>query len=569
MSVARDHRVDRPDRLRGRDLLRRARHGGRRDRQRHAPGVLRRRGVDRLEPVAAREGAGQRPIATTRSTSATETESTGSSPRYGERDRARHPRGRAALARLGRQAADDRLRHQRGRHPERARGDPGRTPPRRCSSSPRPTRSTATSRTRSRSSSSRRGGRSTRTTPTRTGSARTCRSTAACTACSGRRRSAADILVQEYGRYFGMRTACFRGGTLTGPRHSATELHGFLAYVMRCAMTGTPYTVFGYKGKQVRDAIHSLDLIRAFDAFFRAPRVAEVYNIGGGQVQQRLGARGDPPQRGDRRRRRSTGPTDDRSRVGDHIWWIGDNGRFESHYPDWKLEYDVRRILEEIHAANADRWSRDRSPGLAPRSPRPSGRRSARRPRVGAGRVAWPRPRRRRRADSSSQASRRLRARRTPAPARHVGLDHPPAPRLADVLGEPSARVSDHRRPDRHRLQGGDAAGLLPARGHQADPGPPRAARRRPARSSLPTNSGCRAAAPPPRPRPPADRARPAGPRSRARSSARRRTSRTPFSSSRRPTKTRAACDPRTPGSGGRPARRRPRSTVEARPRVA
>ncbi len=99
----------------------------------------------------------------------------------------------------------------------------------------------------------------------------------------GASKAAADILVQEYGRYFGMRTACFRGGTLTGPRHSATELHGFLAYVMRCAMTGTPYTVFGYKGKQVRDAIHSLDLIRAFDAFFNAPRVAEVYNIGGGR----------------------------------------------------------------------------------------------------------------------------------------------------------------------------------------------------------------------------------------------------------------------------------------------
>ena len=99
----------------------------------------------------------------------------------------------------------------------------------------------------------------------------------------GASKVAADVMVQEYGRYFGMRTACFRGGTLTGPRHSAAELHGFLAYLMRCAMTGTPYTVFGYKGKQVRDAIHSLDLIRAFDAFFREPRVAEVYNIGGGR----------------------------------------------------------------------------------------------------------------------------------------------------------------------------------------------------------------------------------------------------------------------------------------------
>jgi CDP-paratose 2-epimerase len=175
----------------------------------------------------------------------------------------------------------------------------------------------------------------------------------------GASKVAADVLVQEYGRYFGLRTACFRGGTLTGPRQSAAELHGFLAYVMRCAMTGTPYTVFGYKGKQVRDAIHSLDLIRAFHEFFLAPRVAEVYNIGGGRfsnasvleaisLSEEIASESlDWSYR-------------DQSRVGDHIWWIGDNGRFESHYPDWKLEHDVRRILEEIHEANADRWTRDR-----------------------------------------------------------------------------------------------------------------------------------------------------------------------------------------------------------------
>ena len=122
-----------------------------------------------------------------------------------------------------------------------------------------------------------------RATRTATASARTCRSTQSLHSLFGASKVAADVLVQEYGRYFGMRTACFRGGTLTGPHHSAAELHGFLAYVMRCVMTGTPYTVFGYKGKQVRDAIHSHDLIRAFDEFFRAPRVAEVYNIGGGR----------------------------------------------------------------------------------------------------------------------------------------------------------------------------------------------------------------------------------------------------------------------------------------------
>src|SRR5450432_4042271 len=99
----------------------------------------------------------------------------------------------------------------------------------------------------------------------------------------GASKVAADVLVQEYGRYFGMRTACFRGGCLTGPNHSATKLHGFLAYLMKCAATGTPYTVFGYGGKQVRDNIHSNDLIKAFDQFFRSPRIGEVYNIGGGR----------------------------------------------------------------------------------------------------------------------------------------------------------------------------------------------------------------------------------------------------------------------------------------------
>lgn len=173
----------------------------------------------------------------------------------------------------------------------------------------------------------------------------------------GASKVAADVLVQEYGRYFGLRSACFRGGTLTGPNHSAAELHGFLAYVMRCVMTGTPYTVFGYKGKQVRDAIHSHDLIRAFEAFFRAPRSAEVYNIGGGrhsnasvieaiELAQEIA--------GEELEWRY----EEGNRVGDHIWWIGDNGRFESHYPDWKLGYDVRAILEEIREANSERWRR-------------------------------------------------------------------------------------------------------------------------------------------------------------------------------------------------------------------
>src|SRR5215208_670189 len=171
----------------------------------------------------------------------------------------------------------------------------------------------------------------------------------------GASKGAADLLVQEYGRYFGLRTACFRGGTLTGPHHSAAELHGFLAYVMRCVMSRKRYTVFGYKGKQVRDAIHSHDLISAFVSFFRAPRIAEVYNIGGGRSsnasvleaielsEEIVGERLD-------------WTYEEANRIGDHIWWIGDNGRFESHYADWRLEYDVRRILEEMHEANAERW---------------------------------------------------------------------------------------------------------------------------------------------------------------------------------------------------------------------
>jgi CDP-paratose 2-epimerase len=172
----------------------------------------------------------------------------------------------------------------------------------------------------------------------------------------GASKLAADILVQEYGRYFSMATVCFRGGTLAGPAHSATELHGFLGYVMRCTIAGTPYTVHGYRGKQVRDAIHSNDLIRAFHEYWKKPRPAEVYNIGGGryshcsvleaiEMSQEIAGRN------------LDWSYSDAARVGDHIWWIGDNSRFQSHYPEWKLEYDVPRILKEIHEHNRRRWS--------------------------------------------------------------------------------------------------------------------------------------------------------------------------------------------------------------------
>lgn len=171
----------------------------------------------------------------------------------------------------------------------------------------------------------------------------------------GASKVAADVLVQEYGRYFGIRTACFRGGTLTGPAHSATELHGFLGYVMRCTMTRTRYTVFGYKGKQVRDAIHSADLVRAFHAFFEAPRVAEVYNIGGGRFSNCSVL--EAIERSQEIAGRTLDWTyEERNRIGDHLWWIGDNGKFQSHYPEWRQEYDVDRILKEIHENNRERW---------------------------------------------------------------------------------------------------------------------------------------------------------------------------------------------------------------------
>lgn len=164
----------------------------------------------------------------------------------------------------------------------------------------------------------------------------------------GASKAAADVLVQEYGRYFGLHTACFRGGCLTGPRHSGTELHGFLAYLMKCATLGAPYRVFGYKGKQVRDNIHSTDLVRAFYEFYKAPRVGEVYNIGGGRFSNcsMLEAIQLCQEITGRVLHWSYAPA---NRTGDHIWWVSDNGKFATHYPAWRPEYDVPRILEEIH----------------------------------------------------------------------------------------------------------------------------------------------------------------------------------------------------------------------------
>jgi CDP-paratose 2-epimerase len=171
----------------------------------------------------------------------------------------------------------------------------------------------------------------------------------------GASKVAADMLVQEYGRYFDMKTACFRGGCLTGPSHSGTQLHGFLAYLMKCAVTGQPYTVFGYQGKQVRDNIHSRDLIRAFDAFYRNPRSAAVYNIGGGRhsncsMLEAIGLCENVVGR------EMDWTYADDNRAGDHIWWISNLSRFQADYPEWRLEYDVPEILREIYEANVERW---------------------------------------------------------------------------------------------------------------------------------------------------------------------------------------------------------------------
>ena len=172
----------------------------------------------------------------------------------------------------------------------------------------------------------------------------------------GASKVAADILVQEYGRYFGMKTGSFRGGCLTGPNHSGTQLHGFLAYLMKCAMTGTPYTVFGYKGKQVRDNIHSSDLISAFYEFYKAPGVGEVYNIGGGRESNCSMLEAiELCQEITGKEFNSTYTEDNRS--GDHIWYISDLSKFKQKYPAWSIAYNVPRILNEIYEKNVERWS--------------------------------------------------------------------------------------------------------------------------------------------------------------------------------------------------------------------
>ncbi|MBS0520606.1 MAG: NAD-dependent epimerase/dehydratase family protein [Proteobacteria bacterium] len=170
----------------------------------------------------------------------------------------------------------------------------------------------------------------------------------------GASKVAADVMVQEYGRYFGLRSACFRGGCLTGPHHAGAKLHGFLAYLGKCAVTGEPYTVLGYKGKQVRDNIHSADLVDAFWHFVQAPRSGEVYNMGGGRFANCSMLEAITLFERATGRAMNWSYSDD-NRTGDHIWWISDTGKFERHYPSWKRRVSLEATVSEIVDAVSQR----------------------------------------------------------------------------------------------------------------------------------------------------------------------------------------------------------------------
>jgi CDP-paratose 2-epimerase len=163
----------------------------------------------------------------------------------------------------------------------------------------------------------------------------------------GASKVAADVMAQEYGRYFGLRTGVFRGGCLTGPSHSGVELHGFLNYLVKCAKAGETYTIIGYKGKQVRDQIHSYDVIQALWSFAQNPRPGEVYNLGGGRANSasvlecvnKIETLLD---------RKLDTRYHDQARKGDHICYISDLTKFQTHYPEWRLSRSLDRIIEEL-----------------------------------------------------------------------------------------------------------------------------------------------------------------------------------------------------------------------------
>jgi len=165
---------------------------------------------------------------------------------------------------------------------------------------------------------------------------------------------AADVLVQEYGSYFGMKTGVYRGGCLTGPGHSGAMLHGFLSYLMKCCMEGDPYTIFGYKGKQVRDNIHSYDFVNALYHFYLDPREGEVYNIGGGRssncsVLEAIKLCEEITEK------RLKWTYVEENRIGDHIWYISGLEKMRSHFPDWKQKYNLENLLEEMYNSDISR----------------------------------------------------------------------------------------------------------------------------------------------------------------------------------------------------------------------
>jgi len=163
----------------------------------------------------------------------------------------------------------------------------------------------------------------------------------------GASKVAGDVMVQEYGRYFGMPTCCLRGGCLTGPGHSGVELHGFLSYLVKCNLEGREYKVYGYKGKQVRDNIHSHDVARFIHAFIQAPRSGEVYNLGGGKANscsileafKAVESLTGKPQ---------VHSYLEQNRIGDHICYYSDLSKMKAHYPSWTITVSLRQTFQEI-----------------------------------------------------------------------------------------------------------------------------------------------------------------------------------------------------------------------------
>tara|TARA_Y100000310_G_scaffold174669_2_gene174741 strand:- start:21375 stop:22124 length:750 start_codon:yes stop_codon:yes gene_type:complete len=163
----------------------------------------------------------------------------------------------------------------------------------------------------------------------------------------GASKVAADILAQEYGKYFGLNIGIFRGGCLTGPQHSGVELHGFLNYIIHCAKTGKPYTIFGYKGKQVRDQIHSYDVVNAFWHFHQGPRKGEVYNLGGGKENSASMEEVIRILEGDFNLKLNYSYSQE-NRVGDHICYYSDMSKFKRHYPNWQITKNLHEIIREM-----------------------------------------------------------------------------------------------------------------------------------------------------------------------------------------------------------------------------